>query len=182
MSLLENQTIKSILFWIKNNNLENIFSFVLGLIVLIILERIVTWLIDLLNKKAYTLEEHEHERESIGLSHLVGRIERILFYLAAIAGKNVFAGATVGWLAFKGIHQWSRWSYSTRMENKLSEEDKKYIEELIKIKKWNLTPERYLELRDRNAFSVFLVGTGMSVASGGIAGAVYYFCLKFFDC
>ncbi|MFQ5456068.1 MAG: hypothetical protein ACE5EA_07695 [Nitrospirota bacterium] len=148
-----------------------IVSFVCGFLVLIVFSVIVFYIICCLRQKGDILEDFEKEQQSksIGLSTRIAVIEQFLFYIAAIAGKEVFGDAIMGWLVFKGIHQWARWGSAHNMT--LSYEEENQVERACKLGFSSL--EHYRECLDRNRFMVFLIGTGMSIAAGGIAGAVY---------
>lgn len=122
-----------------------------------------------LRKKGDILEDFKKEQKSIGLSTRIAFIEQCLFFLAAIAGKEVFGWAIGGWLVFKGIHQWARWNSSKDLHTngKISG----------RAKKAKLPLNHYFDAIDRNRFMVFLIGTGMSIATGGISGAVYHYVM-----
>ncbi|MFQ5456650.1 MAG: hypothetical protein ACE5EA_10715 [Nitrospirota bacterium] len=61
-----------------------------------------------LRKKGDIFEDYKKEKDTIGLSTKIAAIEQFLFFLAAIAGKEVFGDAIMGWLVFKGIHQFAK--------------------------------------------------------------------------
>lgn len=144
-------------------------SFLAGLITLFILYWIVWIVIYYLRKRGDILEDFKKEAKSIGLSTRIAFIEQFLFFIAAIAGKEVFGLAVTGWLVFKGIHQWARW-----------ESSKTIIPEIPKrVKKAGLTKKHYSDAIVRNRFMVFLIGTGMSIAAGGISGVVYHYIIWF---
>lgn len=142
--------------------------FLSGLIVLIILSWIVRAVVYWLKKSGGILKDSKREK-SPGLSTRFAIIEQFLFFLASIAGKEVFGFALGGWLVFKGIHRWSRWDHvpgSVKIPLELKGREK-------------LMPSHfsYDEIYDaiaRRRFMVFLIGTGMSIATGGISGAVYH--------
>lgn len=123
----------------------------------------------LLRRKGDILEDVRREKE-ISLSVWTAWIEQFLFFFAAIAGKEVFGWALPGWLFFKGIHQWSRWT-SPVSTTDISLTSRNYVQ----ANRYELSLQQYLEATARNRFMTFLIGTGMSVAAGGISGAVYHY-------
>lgn len=142
-------------------------SFSAGLIALFLLYWIVRKVINYLRHRGGILEDFKKEAKSIGLSTRIAFIEQFLFFLAAIAGKEIFGWAVTGWLVFKGIHLWARW-----------ESSKTSIPEISKrAKKAGLTQKHYRDAIVRNRFMVFLIGTGMSIAAGGISGVVYHYIM-----
>ena len=142
-------------------------SFIAGLIVLSILYWIVRIVIYYLRKRGDILEDFKMEAKSIGLSTRIAAIEQFLFFLAAIAGKEIFGWAVTGWLVFKGIHLWARWESSKTSIGEISK----------RAKKAGLTPAHYRDAIVRNRFMVFLIGTGMAIAVGGISGVVYHYIM-----
>lgn len=143
-------------------------SFFAGLIALFLLYWIVRIVIYCLRQRGGILEDFKKEAKSIGLSTRIAAIEQFLFFLAAIAGKDVFGWAVTGWLVFKGIHQWARWESSKTTIQKISKKS---------AKKAGFTQAHYRDAIVRNRFMVFLIGTGMSIAAGGISGAVYHYIM-----
>ena len=137
-------------------------SFGIGLLAMVVLYRIVRFMVRLLRRKGGTAREATAEGE-IGLAATFACIEQFLFYLAAIAGSNVFGFAVAGWLVFKGVSHYARWTPEAVSAQVTPPEDSK------------LTPEHYAAAIARNRFVIFVIGTGMAVAAGGVAGAVYHY-------
>lgn len=145
-------------------------AFISGIACLIILNRLLNLFMKALWKKG-DIQEPQLDK-TIGLSPFFAGIEQTLFFIAALAGRDIFGFSVGGWLVFKGIHQWSRWHLSVSVNSQQLPE-----EETSRAKDLGLTPELYREARDRNRFMVFVAGTGMSIAVGGISGATFYYVM-----
>jgi hypothetical protein len=96
----------------------------------------------------------------IALSQYVGRIEELLFYFAAIAGGGVFGSAVEGWAILKAVSRYALWQGDRRKNVRLEESSHPTADFDAAIA--------------HNRFQIFVVGTGMSLAAGGIAGATYH--------
>lgn len=139
-----------------------IVAFIVGFACLIALYLIVRSRVDSLHKKGdtkYLRDKMKH----VALSPTIAGYEQILFYFAAISGRDVFGFAVGGWLVFKGISNYALW--------KGPKEGPEMNTEFLREKQL----EQFLEdaARDHNRLQIFLIGTLMSV-SAGIAGAVYH--------
>ena len=154
-----------------------LFSFFAGSIALIILYWVIRGILRYLRKKGDAYRDFEKEKP-IRLSPKVAAIEQFLFFLSAIAGKEVFGFAAGGWLVFKGIHRWARWDSVPTNPADGDTPDNNYAE---RAKSKGLSLKHYKDALARNRFMIFLVGTGMSIAAGGLAGAVYHYFIKCFQ-
>lgn len=154
----------------KTNLLPYILGFVSGCIILIVLHYVIREIIDCLRLKGDIYEEVKSEKK-ISLSIPNAWLEQFLFFFAAMAGKEVFGWALPGWLFFKGIHQWSRWA-SPITTTDISLTSRSHVQ----ANKYELSLQQYLEAKARNRFVILLIGTGMSIAAGGISGATYRYC------
>ena len=88
------------------------------------------------------------------MSEAIARIEQVLFFLAAIIGdRSLFGSVIEGWAILKAISSYALW-----MKNKEAA---------------NATDAAIAH----NRVQIFIVGTGMSIAAGGLAGIVYHLVL-----
>jgi len=120
----------------------------------------------------------EYESDVLGdlemeLSATISGYEQFLFYLAAVAGLQVFGLAVAGWQVLKGIGRYAHWKepnwLTRRKQNTEKLQEIQYVE--------------FLEdaARKQNRWQIFALGTLMSITAGGIAGWVYHFTLSLFE-
>ena len=82
--------------------------------------------------------------EPIALSERFAWIEQFIFYLAAIAGTQVFGFAVTGWFVLKAVSNYDLWAVSPDQRGNKIE-----------------------SARAHNRRQIFLIGTLMSVTAGG---------------
>ena len=98
----------------------------------------------------------------IKLSETFAWIEQFIFYLAAIAGTQVFGLAVTGWFVLKAVSNYDLWTVPRSGGG------------LQKVR------ARAAALA-HNTRLIFLIGTLMSVAAGGLAGFVYHWKLHLLE-
>jgi hypothetical protein len=108
------------------------------------------------------------------LSSSIAIPEQVLFYFAAIAGREVFGLVAGGWLVFKAVNKYARWE-GPAVEPPEPDESAKPEEKA----KWKAALEsyRYKAAIAHNRFQIFAIGTAMSIAAGSAAGVVYRYVL-----
>ena len=140
-------------------------AFALGLLAWLLFYGVVWLLVKFLHWRGGTKIGESAAVKKIALSPYIAFFEQLLFYLAAIVGPEVFGWAVGGWLVFKSVSRYARWQSSDvpakPQRNTSSDEEKARVE----------------DARAHNRFQIFIVGTGMSIAAGGIAGVVYHYAL-----
>jgi hypothetical protein len=128
--------------------LHFIAAFCVGLIAYFILNRIVRSVMKALHRKAGTTSNPAAEKGK-PFSETFALVEQFLFYLAAVAGLQIFGFAVGGWLVMKSVCRYALWKPSDETQRESA----------------------------HNRFLIFILGTGMSIASGGIAGVAYHYSL-----
>lgn len=143
-------------------------SFGCGVVVLFILYWIVRFIVDWLHRKADPRGKPAGEK-GVAFSKTFAAFEQSLFYLAAVAGLEVFGLAIAGWLVLKGACEYARWKPPEPSTQSplitTPESENSFVE-----------AQRQAALA-HNRYLVFILGTGMSIAAGGIAGFVYHYAL-----
>lgn len=148
--------------------LHFVISFMFGFVALCILVRlvvpcIVSWL-----KRKGGLEVLVKKEQDAGLvlGRAIGYVEGALFFLAAIFDPEFFKWAVAVYLVFKAIHNWRLW----KPEKLYPLPDSAW--------KADMSEKHYWAAIGRNRFLIFAVGTGLSVAAGGLAGAVFHLVMR----
>lgn len=124
-----------------------------GFVVLFVLYWLVRLVMCGLRHRAGTSKEPAAV-ERIAFSTTFAAVEQFLFYLAAIAGLEVFGFAVGGWLVMKSVCQYARWKVPDPPHD-----------------------DPKAAALAHNRFLIFILGSGMSIAAGGIAGVAYHYTL-----
>jgi len=143
-------------------------AFSAGLLALAVLYLLVGLVMWGLRWKARTLEDFKEEKP-VRFSTTFAFVEQSLMFLAAVAGREVFSFAVGGWLVFKSVSRYSRWQSSDESAESPSLERR--------AQEAGMTKAHYRAAIAHNRFLIFLLGTGLSIAAGGIAGLVYHYVL-----
>ena len=128
-------------------------AFVYGLGTYVFLYLVVSWIIKLL-KHSGGVSDDNVGLEPIALSETFAWIEQFIFYLAAIAGTQVFGFAVGGWFLLKAVSNYTLWDVPTEQRG-----------------------NKIVSALAHNRRQIFLIGTLMSVAAGGLAGVIYHLTL-----
>jgi len=145
-------------------------SFMAGLGALCVLSLLVTYIVNCLQRKGGLQDLIEKEKSAgLRLAEWFGRVEHSLFFLAMIAGPEFFKWAVAGYLVFKAIHNWRLWS------------PKKLYDIPPQIAESGMSEAHYQAAIGRNRFLMFVAGTGLSIAAGGLAGAVFHVVMGLFN-
>ena len=141
----------------------SVLAFGLGLLLLWGLNSVARRRVDSLHRKGDTQELRDKVKH-LALSPTIAAYEQFLFYLAAVAGLQVFGFAVGGWLVFKGISKYPIWTAPEKQPEQrfLKNQSREFLEDAA---------------LKHNFLQIFLIGTLMSVAAGGIAGAAYHYAL-----
>jgi hypothetical protein len=126
-----------------------LIAFIAGFGVLTVLYVVVLLTILALRHKG-GVSEDSADIKKVALSHIVAGIEQFIFYLAAIAGTQIFGFAVGGWLLFKAVSRYARWEVSRKAND-------------------------FEAALAHNRRQIFLIGTLMSITAGGLAGFFYHF-------
>lgn len=154
--------------------LHFVISFMAGLGALCILSLLVTYIVSCLQRKGGLEDLVEKERSAgLRLAEWFGRVEHSLFFLAAIVEPEFFKWAVAAYLVFKAIHRWELWR-PEKVEN-IPEEVEGIPESAQRA---GMSEAHYRAAIGRNRFLVFVAGTGLSIAAGGLAGAVFHFVMR----
>ena len=87
-----------------------LWAFLAGLLVLALLSPLINKAVEWLHKKGDTKTADERSAlKGMELSWIIARLEQFLFYLAAVAGLQVFGFAVGGWLLLKAMSRYARW-------------------------------------------------------------------------
>jgi hypothetical protein len=135
-------------------------AFVCGLLAYVILYGIVWAITQCLKYKGGVSEDHVDPK--IRLSELFAWIEQFIFFLAPIAGTQVFGFAVTGWFVLKAVSNYDLWTVR-RSGGGLQK---------VRAGEAALAHNRRL---------IFLIGTLMSVTAGGLAGFVYHWKLHLLE-
>lgn len=153
---------------------SSVLHFLVGLIAglgaLCILSQLVTCIVNRLQRKGGLEAQVKKERNAgLRFAESFGRVEQTLFFLARIAGPDFFKWAVGGWLVLKAIHNWRLWD----------PEDVNEIPD--SAKRAGMSKDHYHAAIGRNRFLVFLAGTGLSIAAGGVAGEIFHLVMRILD-
>jgi hypothetical protein len=128
-------------------------AFAYGLVTSVVLYHVVFWIMKCL-KYWGGVSGDNVGLEPIALSETFAGIEQFIFYLAAIAGTQVFGFAVGGWFLLKAVSNYTLWDVPTEQRD-----------------------NRIVSALAHNRRQIFLIGTLMSVAAGGLAGVIYHLTL-----
>jgi len=171
-----------------------IVGIVAGLASFILLNLAVQFMMTYLKQKGGLARELEREAR-VGISRYFARVEQFLFALVVLLGKDTFGVIAAAWLVLKAIHKWVRWDStssliaegpnSTKQETgddtaMLNAKDEaigvgRLNEEYIEAHRLSLTRGEYRAQLARNRFMIFVAGTGISIAAGGLSGSTYLY-------
>ena len=145
---------------LAKEHLSSVSAFSVGLIVWSFGYLVVWCAVRFLHIKGGTSYQSKSVKE-IALSKYIAVAEQLLFYFVAISGPAFFGAVAAGWLLFKGVSRYVLWNPSDPTKT---------------ISVYPSPPDPELEAAlAHNRFQIFLVGTGMSIATGGVAGAAYHY-------
>ena len=117
------------------------------------------------------------------LSWIIARLEQFLFYLAAVAGLQVFGFAVGGWLLLKAMSKYARWGEPIKKQPTfpslvLRRCATKSIQSFCGSSGESFSVRAG---RNHNRLQIFLIGTLMSLATGGVAGVSYHYVVDLLE-
>ena len=150
---------------------------------LALLSPLINKAVEWLHEKGDTKTADERSAlKDMELSWIIARLEQFLFYLAAVAGLQVFGFAVGGWLLLKAMSKYARWGEPIKAADipelgATALRDKEHSE-FLRLQRREFFRQAG---RNHNRLQIFLIGTLMSLATGGVAGVSYHYVVDLLE-